>query len=121
MPTMIEMLLEAARPLQASTRQLHGLACAIFEGAQSGDHTGNEKPFTIWPLRHASAETGKDWLLRLAWLRAGLPQTVLAACGQLRLGSVACTVADVACHPVTHSQLATDPPCEAAEITFCSP
>jgi len=120
-PAVIELRLTAQRPLQASTRQLHGLACALFEGTYSADHGGPEKPFAVWPLRPYPHPPGIGWLLRAAWLRAGLPQTVLAAVGQLRLGSVTCAVTEVACQPATHAELAAGPALSGARVAFRSP
>src|SRR5207247_273092 len=110
MPAVIELRLRASWPLQATTRQLHGLACAVFEGTQADDHTGPDKQFTVWPLVCAPSEPAERWLLRTAWLRPSLPQAVLAAYGQLRLGHVTCTVTDVAYQPATHAELASGPP-----------
>jgi hypothetical protein len=121
MPAVIELRLRASWPLQATTRQLHGLACAVFEGEHSNGHDGQEKPFTVWPLNRDTRDPGRGWLLRTAWLRRNLPQTVLAACGQLRLGHVTCTVTDVAYQPATHAELAAGPPIQAAAIRFMSP
>src|ERR1039458_7469361 len=50
MPAIVEMRLRPSRPLEPTTRQLHGLACAVFEGTYSASHVGQDKQFTIWPL-----------------------------------------------------------------------
>jgi hypothetical protein len=127
MPAVIELRLCPAAPLprgfEPTTRQLHGLACVMFEGA-CADHDGAEKPFTVWPLREA--RTGRDgvpggWLLRAAWLRDGFPQSVLAACGTVRLGPAECAVSDVAFRPVTHEALADVRPVDGARVTLTSP
>jgi hypothetical protein len=120
-PAVIELRLRASWPLQATTRQLHGLACAVFEGNQSADHIGQDKPFSVWPLQILGEEPGANWVLRTAWLRSGLPQAVLAAYGQLRLGHVTCTVTDVAYQPATHAELASGPGLAGAELEFHSP
>jgi hypothetical protein len=117
MPAIVELRLRPSRPFDPTTRQLHGLACALFEGAYSPDHTGHDKQFTIWPLSPADG----GWLLRAAWLADGLPQTVLAACGQLRLGPVTCTVTDLAFRPVAHADLAAGPPADRVRAEFHSP
>jgi CRISPR-associated endoribonuclease Cas6 len=117
----IELRLRATWPLEATTRQLHGLACAVFEGQHADGHAGGEKPFTVWPLSPDPEEPGTGWLLRTAWLRSGLPQAVLAAYGQLRLGHVTCKVADVAYQPATHAELAAGPSLEGARLAFLSP
>jgi hypothetical protein len=49
MPTLIEMRLKATWTVHPDTRQLHGLACALFEGDSTG-HLGQDKPFTVQPL-----------------------------------------------------------------------
>jgi CRISPR-associated endoribonuclease Cas6 len=121
MPAVIELRLRAERPLDATTKQLHGLACAVFEGPQSNAHTGAEKPFTVWPLARDGDEPRTGWLLRTAWLRTRLPQSVLAAYGKLRLGHVTWTVTDVAYRPATHLELASGPAVAAARLTFRSP
>lgn len=121
MPAVIELRLRASRPLEATTRQLHGLACAVFDGQHADDHAGAEKPFTVWPLTPDPGEPGTGWLLRTAWLRPGLPQAVLASYGQLRLGHVTCAVADVAYRPATHAELAAGPPLDGARLVFRSP
>jgi CRISPR-associated endoribonuclease Cas6 len=120
-PAIIELQLHAERPLDATTKQLHGLACAVFEGPHSDAHSGPEKPFTVWPIAPVREEPGTGWLLRTAWLRARLPQAVLSAYGQLRLGHVTCTVTDVAYRPATHAELAAGAPLHAARIGFLSP
>jgi CRISPR-associated endoribonuclease Cas6 len=69
--------LRARWPLEPETRQLHGLACALFEGdmaCQQGpgqeeaghiqhiqpgpDHLGQRKPFAVWPLRAVADGSG---------------------------------------------------------------
>lgn len=118
MPVIIELRLAApGRDYSPTTVQLHGLACVLFEGMSDAEHEGQEKPFSVWPL--ASVPDG--WLLRAAWLGAGFPQTVLAACGQLRIGPVTCTVTDVALRPVSFGELAETPTCGGARIEFRSP
>jgi CRISPR-associated endoribonuclease Cas6 len=120
MPAIIELRLRPDRAVgsfRPATRQLHGLACALFEGVYSADHVGQEKPFSVWPL----APVADGWLLRAAWLTAGFPQTVLAACGEVRLGPLACTVTDLAIRPASHAELAAGPAATAAEVTLCSP
>jgi CRISPR-associated endoribonuclease Cas6 len=117
MPAIVEMRLRPSRPLEPTTRQLHGLACAVFEGTYSASHVGQDKQFTIWPLN----PDPDGWLLRAAWLPSGLPHSVLAACGQLRIGSVTCAVTDLAFRPAVHTDLANGPPLTEAQLTFRSP
>src|ERR1039457_6184968 len=95
MPAIVEMRLRPSRPIEPTTRQLHGLACAVFEGTYSASHVGQDKQFTIWPLN----PDPDGWLPRGAWLPPGLPPSVLAFCGQLRIGSVTCAVTDLAFRP----------------------
>jgi CRISPR-associated endoribonuclease Cas6 len=117
MPAIVEMRLRPSRPLEPTTRQLHGLACAVFEGTYSPNHIGQDKQFTIWPLN----PDPDGWLLRASWLPAGLPHSVLAACGELRVGSVTCAVTDLAFRPALHKDLAAGPPLTEAQLTFSSP
>ena len=58
MPAVIELRLcpDSAVPPQfePTTRQLHGLACTLFEGTGT-DHGNQEKAWTVWPLRRDGA------------------------------------------------------------------
>ena len=117
MPAIVELRLRPSRPLQPATRQLHGLACAVFEGPQAASHVSQDKQFTVWPLNPVP----DGWLLRAAWLPAGLPHTTLAACGQLRLGPVNCAVTDLALRPAAHADLAAGPPLGETRTAFHSP
>jgi CRISPR-associated endoribonuclease Cas6 len=133
MPVIVELRLRAQGPRgsrrpsgaagpggpEPTTRQLHGLACALFEGTRTADdqHVASEKPFTIWPLRQAPG----GWLLRGAWLPPGFPQTVMAAAGEVRLGSVSYTVTDLALRTAAHDEMAAAEPADGARLTFLSP
>lgn len=121
MPVIIELRLLPGRPVQPTTRQLHGLACALFEGPMGAPgeaiHASQEKPFSVWPLR----EVPGGWLLRGAWLPHGFPHGVLASCGQVRLGPATCTVTDIAFRPATHADLASVPLVDGARLTLQSP
>lgn len=118
MPVIIELRLSApGRDYSPTTVQLHGLACILFEGTSYDGHEGHEKPFSVWPL--TSVQDG--WLLRAAWLGPGFPQTVLAACGELRIGPVTCKVTDVALKPVSFGDLAATAVCGGARLEFRSP
>jgi CRISPR-associated endoribonuclease Cas6 len=121
MPAIIELRLRATWPLEVTTRQLHGLACAVFESQGDDGHAGQHKPFTVWPLSPDPAQPGSGWLLRLAWLRSRLPQSVLSSYGQIRLGHVRCAVTDIAFRPATHAELAAGTEVEGARLTFHSP
>jgi CRISPR-associated endoribonuclease Cas6 len=121
MPVIVELRLRAERvtrtPYVPTTVQLHGVACALFEGAFSENHESQAKPFSIWPLTPAT----DGWLLRAAWLAAGFPQQVLASCGQLRVGPIFCTVTDLALHPESFTDLASGRPAEGVRLDFRSP
>jgi hypothetical protein len=129
MPAIVELRLSPGRDIEPTTRQLHGLACALFEGSLSGGspgsppggngggHAAQDKPFSVWPLR----EVPGGWVFRGAWLLPGFPQGVLAACGQVQLGPAACTVTDVAFHPATHAELAGVPEIDGIRLTLLSP
>lgn len=124
MPVILELQLRASWPLQTTTRQLHGLACAVFEGSDDDDHAGQEKAFSVWPLsrpEYAADDAPDGWLLRTAWLRPELPHPVLAAYGKLRLGHVTCTVTGITHQPASHADIAGGPPLSRAELVFCSP
>src|ERR1700678_3812805 len=116
MPVIVELRLHPERWTEPTTRQLHGLACALFESGGPG-HGRQEKPFTVWPLRAVSGGSAVsggavpggagDWLLRGAWLPEGFPQGVLTSLGTVRLGPVNCAVTDVTFRQVTHGELAS--------------
>jgi hypothetical protein len=72
MPVLMEMALKASWPLRSDTRQLHGLACALFEG-DGAEHFGPDKPFAVWPVRPAADDSAHDWDWRAAWLPGELP------------------------------------------------
>jgi hypothetical protein len=116
-PAIVELRLRAERVLEPTTKQLHGLACALFEGTDSANHVGHEKPFSVWPL----TPVPDGWLFRAAWLAAGFPRTVLASCGQLRLGPVKCAVTDMALRPASHAELADGSVVDTADVVFRSP
>jgi CRISPR-associated endoribonuclease Cas6 len=119
MPTLIEMRLKATWTVQPDTRQLHGLACALFEG-ESARHLGQEKPFTVWPLSPAEGAEG-EWAWRAAWLPDGLPPEGARTADHLRVGHVACVVTETTQRRVTHAQLAAGPSLNGLEVTFGSP
>jgi CRISPR-associated endoribonuclease Cas6 len=118
-PTIIELSLKAERPVRADTRQLHGLACALFESEESA-HLGQEKPFTVWPLLHGAQDSDLEWTLRAAWLPDG-PPPAAAACDVLRLGSVTCAVTESVHRSVTHARLAARQTFLTAALVFRSP
>jgi CRISPR-associated endoribonuclease Cas6 len=116
MPVIAELKLHSDQKSVATTRQLHGAACALFEGATYAGHNSQEKPFAVWPLQPVR----DGWLLRASWLPEGIPQTLLAGCGQLRLGQRTYAVTDFAVHPATHAALAAGPVAGGADLRFHS-
>jgi len=66
MPTLIELRLKASWPVREDTRQLHGLACALF-----GGHSRPDNAFSVWPLSRVPGGSDDEWTLRAAWLAAG--------------------------------------------------
>jgi CRISPR-associated endoribonuclease Cas6 len=121
MPTLIEARLQAARPLRPDTRQLHGLACALFEGRESAGHDRQDKPFAVWPLRSDSGSRDQVWTFCAAWLPGGPPPAGTIAPAQVRLGSVACQVAEITHRSVPRAALTAGPPHATAQLAFCSP
>lgn len=64
MPVIVELRLRPNRTgYVPTTVQLHGLACALFEGGHSPDHDGQEKPFSVWPL---APDRHTVWMSRLS-------------------------------------------------------
>ncbi len=120
MPTLIQMRLKATWPVRPSTRQLHGLACALFETDSTG-HVGQEKPFAVWPLRPAPEGAGDEWTWRAAWLTDDPPPAGAVAADVLRVGHVTCAVVESTQRRVTHARLAAGPAPGAVTVTFASP
>jgi hypothetical protein len=116
MPIMIELRLKAVRPVQPDTRQLHGMACALFAA-----HGGQESPFAVGPLRSTVPGSAHEWTWRAAWLPGGPPPEGLMARTELRLGHVTCAVTEVTHRLVTHAHLAAGPPLDSARLAFSSP
>jgi CRISPR-associated endoribonuclease Cas6 len=122
MPAVIELRLHARQPVEATTRQLHGLACAFFETRDdSSSHTNPDKPFTVWPLSRGPDEREDERLLRVSWLRADLPPDLAGVSSQLRLGHLTCAVTSATCRQVTHAELAAGPGHSAIYAEFLSP
>ena len=120
MPIVIEMRLKASWTVQPDTRQLHGLACALFEGV-GAEHLGSEKPFTVWPLRQASPDGGYDWDFRAAWLAGSLPPATALIAEQLRYGHVACAVVESRHRSVSFAQIAAGGQARAVRVKLASP
>jgi hypothetical protein len=121
MPTEIEFRLTCERPIAPNTRQLHGLACAIFEGEAGASHLSQDKPFAVWPLSPARAYAGQAWVFRAGWLLHGSPPAAIMSLSQVRIGHVTCAVSETNCRTVTHAQLAAGPVSTSAQLTFHSP
>jgi CRISPR-associated endoribonuclease Cas6 len=123
MPTIIELRLKATWQMCPDTGQLHGLACALFEGEDGKDcaHFGQEKAFAVWPLRPAPSGSADQWLWRAAWLPDEPPPAAAVTADGLRVGHVSCVVTESAQRRVTHAQLAAGPPLTGAQIAFESP
>jgi CRISPR-associated endoribonuclease Cas6 len=60
-------------------------------------------------------------VLRASWLATGPPPPALIAPGDLRLGHVTCTVAEVTHRSVSHAQLASGPALDGVRLAFHSP
>ena len=120
MPIVIELRLKASWMVRPDTRQLHGLACALFEN-EGAEHFGHDKPFAVWPLSQAPSGGAHDWEWRATWLPDQLPPVTALTPDQLRLGHVTCTVTEATHRRVTHAQLAAGPPLGSAEAWFRSP
>ena len=124
----MEVTLLAEPSLRPTPHQLHGLACTLLEG-DGADHTGQNKPWTVWPLRAAPASTvrsrepGREPLvLRMTWLPDDDPPLVAGALpDQVRLGSRFATVLDARTRQASYAQLMDAPPARRAELTFHRP
>jgi CRISPR-associated endoribonuclease Cas6 len=120
MPTLIEMRLKATWTIRPDTRQLHGLACALFE-EDDAEHAGQHKPFTVSPLQPVPGGATDEWRWRAAWLPDTVPPASALAAGTLRVGHVICTVTESAQRRVTRAAIATGPPRAEVAVTFASP
>lgn len=120
MPTLIELRLKANWTVRPDTRQLHGLACALFE-SEGADHSGPNKPFAVSPLRPAPDGPVGEWHWRAAWLPDTIPPAPAVAADTLRVGHVSCTVIESTQRRAAHAALAVGPPVAGAAVTFTSP
>lgn len=114
------MRLKATWRVRADTGQLHGLACALFEGEESG-HFGQEKAFSVWPLRPAPGGSADEWLWRAVWLPDGPVPAAAVSADLIRFGHVSCVVTESIQRRVTHAQLASGPALSETAISFGSP
>ena len=120
MPVLIEMRLKASWTVRPDTRQLHGLACALFEGEGDG-HFGQEKPFAVWPLRPVPGGAADEWAWRAAWLPDGTPSSGVIEADVLRVGHVRCAVTEIAERRVAHARLADKGAVRSTAVSFGSP
>ena len=120
MPTVIEMRLKAAWTVRPDTRQLHGLACALFEG-EDADHFGQDKPFAVRPLRPVPGGSVGEWAWRAAWLPDTPPPAGAATADVLRVGHVSCAVVESSQRRVVHARMAVGPALRGITVTFGSP
>lgn len=120
MPTLIEMRLKATWTVRPDTRFLHGLACALFE-VEGVPHTGQHKPFAVWPLRPLPGGGPGEWAWRASWLPDGPVPATVAAADVVRAGHVTCVVTESTQRRVTHARLADGPGLSDATVRFESP
>ncbi len=121
MPATIELKLQPQRQIHPDTRQLHGLACALFEGADSASHTGQEKPFTVWPLRPGGPPAEQAWWLRASWLACAAPPERIETVPWVRLGTQPLRILGVERCEAGHAQLAGGPVLREVTLAFHSP
>jgi CRISPR-associated endoribonuclease Cas6 len=120
MPVEFMMRLHTGRPSPVETRHLHGLACALFEGDVSA-HTGQEKPFAVWPLDTDSPSLAGELRWRASWLAACSPPRQLESLTQVRLGAQPLRIARVERQAATHAELVGAPMLRAVTFAFRSP
>ena len=120
MPTLIEMRLKATWTVSPDTRQLHGLACALFEAGDT-EHARQDKQFAVWPLRPVTDSSPEEWDLRVAWLPDGPVPDAARMADQLRVGHSRCLVAESTQRRVTHASLAAGPALSSVTVGFASP
>ncbi len=120
MPTAITLHLRTVRRWTPDTRQLHGLACTLFETTDSA-HTAPAKPFTIHPPTPDPDSPGTTLLLRAFWLAADRPPPPSTTARLLRLGNIHCHVTRTTTHTRTYAQLATTHPTNHTTLVFHSP
>lgn len=125
MPTLIEMRLKAAWAVRPDTRQLHGLACALFKGDGDGvpedEHAGQEKPWSVAPLRAAPGAAAGEWAWRAAWLPDSAPPLSQPNADSVRVGHTNCVVVETSQRRVTHAVLASGPAPASVTVEFGSP
>jgi len=123
MPTRIELRLKATWTVRPDTRQLHGLACALFEGdAVAGDeHLGQEKPWSVAPLRPLPGAGPGEWAWRVAWLPDRAPPLSHLDADSIRIGHTSCVVVETSQRRVTRTVMASGPALRGVTVEFGSP
>jgi len=122
MPVIIGARITAARPLNPNAREIHHLACALFEADDDqANHSAQDKPFSIWPPRQAPGKPGLNWVLRAAWLRPDLPAANALSPDKICIGRTDCAVTETMLRTATHAQLAAGPVLTDAGLLFTSP
>lgn len=117
MPATLVLHLRTIRAWSPSTRQLHGLACALFEG-DDADHTAQQKPFTI---QQPTAQSPTALRLRATWYGTeAVPGTALES-RLLRLGNTRCQVVRTELRTESFAALASAGATTRATFTFHSP
>ncbi|WP_158566859.1 CRISPR system precrRNA processing endoribonuclease RAMP protein Cas6 [Actinomadura craniellae] len=119
MPAALTLRLVPDRPARPDTRQLHGLACALFEN--STDHRAQRKPFTVWPVAPDPVDPDTGLLLRASWLAEEPLPFDPDRLTEVRFGSRRCPVAAADVVRTSRARLATTAPASTAELTFRSP
>lgn len=120
MPVMIELKLKASWSLRPGPRQLHGLACALFE-SEDAAHLGQDKPFTVWPLSPAPSAADSEWTWRAAWLPDTPVPAAAVTTDLLRVGHVSCVVLESRQRRVTRAALASGAAVQRVTVSFASP
>ncbi|WP_157977397.1 CRISPR system precrRNA processing endoribonuclease RAMP protein Cas6 [Streptomyces triticisoli] len=117
MPAALTLHLRTIRAWNPDTRQLHGLACALFEG-DDADHTAQQKLFTV---QQPTAQSPTALRLRATWYGArAVPGTALEP-RLLRLGNTRCQVIRTELRTESFAALAAAGPTTRATLTFRSP
>jgi hypothetical protein len=123
MPALIELRLKATWTVRPDTKSLHGLACALFEGADvsQGEHIAQDKPWTVAPLQPVSDGTPDEWTLRASWLLDTAPPLSRVGIESIRVGHTACVVMETSERRVTHATIASTRPLRSVKVRFTSP
>lgn len=120
MPIAVTVRLRPSRPWRPDTRQVHGLACELFEPSRQAHHQ-QDKQFAVWPVQPDPDDPHEGLVLRGAWLADGPLPFGLTPGGRLRLGGVWCTVVEVDEDKTSYAELATSAPVDAVTVAFGSP